>query len=278
MSTMAAGLAAATFGAGDFLGGYAARGSNWRHVVPMALGAGLLVLGAAAVFVSHFAGPPPLTWCLSAGAGFAVGVSLLYRALAEGRMTQVAPTTAVVAIAVPALVDILMGKAVTGHLILGLGAAGLSAALLSGLSGDWRESLGHRTVIIVAVGAGLGFSLFYIGLDRVEAAQGGVPGLLLIRATAFLATTAAAMKSRGALVRPRDMGVAMGAGLLDGVANLLLMLAFATGGLTETSAVASLYPVMTILLAMAVLRERPTMPQGIGLILTVPAILLLKSS
>lgn len=249
MSIVAAGLASAGFAAGDFLGGVAARGSNWRLVVSTALGAGLLVLGAAAVIDGHFIGPLSLTWCLSAAAGFAVGVSLLYRALAGGRMTQVAPITAIVA---PSVVDILMGKAVTGRLVLGLGAAGLSAALLSGLSGDWRESIRNHSVIIVAVGAGLGLALFYIGSDRVEAVGGGVRGLLLVRATSFLVSTAGAVKGRGAVFRPRDLGVAVGAGLLDGAANLPLMMAFATGGLAETSAVASLYPVTTILLAMAV--------------------------
>jgi len=144
MSVTAASLAAAAFGAGDFLGDVAARGSDWRHVVSVALGAGLLMLGVAAYFGGDHAGTLPLTWCMSAGVGFAVGVSLLYRALAEGRMTQVAPITAVIAIVVPTFVDILAGKAVTGHLILGLGAAGLSTALLSGLSGGWRIRLKWR--------------------------------------------------------------------------------------------------------------------------------------
>ncbi|MER8401396.1 hypothetical protein [Mesorhizobium sp. M1348] len=172
MSVTAASLAAAAFGAGDFLGGVAARGSDWRRVVLVALAAGLLVLVVAACFEGRPPATLPLAWCLTAGAGFAVGVSLLYRALAEGQMTQVAPITAVVAIAVPTVVDILTGKAVTGYLFLGLGAAGLSSALLSGLSGGLYESIRNRSVITVAIGAGFGLALFYIGLDRVDAAGG----------------------------------------------------------------------------------------------------------
>lgn len=275
---MAASLAAVAFGAGDFLGGVAARGSDWRQVVSVALGAGLLVLGVAACFEGDFTAPLPLTWCVSAGAGFAAGVSLLYRALAEGRMTRVAPITAVVAITVPALVDILTGKAVTGCLILGLSTAGLSTALLSGLSGGWRDSIRNRSVIIVAIGAGLGLALFYIGLERVDAAGGGIPGLVLVRATAFVVAAAVAFKRRREAFHRRSLGIAVGAGLLDGTANLLLMNAFATGGLAETAAVASLYPVATILLAIAVLRERPSTSQGIGLLLAIPAVFLLKSS
>ncbi|MBB6413853.1 EamA family transporter [Mesorhizobium sangaii] len=277
MSILAASLAAATFGAGDFLGGVAARDSDWRQVVSVALGVGLLVLGAAACFGGGPAGTLPMAWCLSAGTGFA-RVSLLYRALAEGQMTQVAPLTAAVAIAVPAFVDILAGKAVTGPLVLGLVAAGFSAAFLSGLVGGWRDGLRNRSTLMVALGAGLGLALFYIGLDRVEVAGGGIRGLLLVRATAFVATAAVTLRCRGGALHPRSLGIAAGAGVLDGTANLLLMMAFATGGLAETSAIASLYPVATIVLAIAVLRERPSRSQAIGLLLVIPAIFLLKST
>ncbi|MER8460911.1 EamA family transporter [Mesorhizobium sp. M1348] len=85
-------------------------------------------------------------------------------------------------------------------------------------------------------------------------------------------------RGRSEVLQPRSLGVSVCAGLLDGTANVLLMLAFATGGLAETAAVASLYPVATILLAVAVLRERPSIPQGIGLLMAIPAVLLLKSS
>ncbi|WP_352965297.1 EamA family transporter [Mesorhizobium sp. M1312] len=49
-------------------------------------------------------------------------------------------------------------------------------------------------------------------------------------------------------------------------------------GLAETAAVASLYPVATIVLAIKVLRERPSMTQGIGLLLAIPAVFLLRST
>ena len=67
-------------------------------------------------------------------------------------------------------------------------------------------------------------------------------------------------------------------GLLDGLANLLMLWAFTTGKLAQTAAIASLYPVSTILLAMLFLRERPSILQGAGLMLAIPSILLLKST
>ncbi|ESZ04854.1 EamA family transporter [Mesorhizobium sp. L48C026A00] len=67
------------------------------------------------------------------------------------------------------------------------------------------------------------------------------------------------------------------ASLLDGIANLLLMV-FRHRGLAETAAVASLYPVATIVLAIKVLRERPSVTQGIGLLLAIPAVFPLRST
>jgi drug/metabolite transporter (DMT)-like permease len=278
MSLAAASMAAAAFGVGDFLGGLAGRGADWRQIVPVALGAGLLVLVPAASFQSGFTAPLPMAWCLSAGAGYAVGVSLLYRALSEGQMTEIAPITAVVAIAVPAVIDILTGKAMTAHLVMGLASTGLSAALLAGPSGGWRKSIRNHSLVVIAIGAGLGLALFYIGLDRVDAAGGGTWGVLFVRATAFVLTAAVALRHPGKVLHPRSIGIAVGAGLFDGTANLLLMMAFATGRLAETSAVASLYPVATILLAVTVQRERPSRTQGMGLLLVIPSIFLLKSS
>jgi hypothetical protein len=88
-------------------------------------------------------------------------------------MTQIA-ITAAVAIAVPALVDILAGKTVTSLLVLGLVVAGFSAALLSGLGGGWRDGMRNSSTLMVALRAGLGLTLFHIGFDGVESAGGDI--------------------------------------------------------------------------------------------------------
>ncbi|MDR2219478.1 MAG: DMT family transporter [Methylobacillus sp.] len=277
MSVVAASLAAVAFGAGDFFGGVAARRSSWRVVVPAALGMGLLVLGVADYFFGDASGTasPPMMWCLCAGFGLAIGLSLLYRALAEGRMTEVAPITAIVAIAIPAVVDIVLGKTVTLTLILGLVLACASAALLSGLSGRGSKPR-DRSSLLIAIGAGASLAVFYIGLDQISAANAGVHGVLIVRVVAFVSTAVFALGQARSAFQLRSFAWATGAGLFDGAANLLLAQAFIDGGLAETSAIASLYPGSTILLAIAFLGERPSKIQYAGLALAVPAIFLLR--
>lgn len=269
-------MAAAAFGAGDFLGGLAARHGHWRRVVTVALGAGLSVIALAAHYVGHVPETLPVGWCAVAAAGFVTGISLLYRALAAGTMVEVAPISAIVAIVLPALVDIAAGAEVTRNLILGLCAAVISSVLVSG--SDTERNAVDRQLLFIAVAAGLGFALFYVGLDRVAASGAGLWGLFVIRAAALGALLlASARHASDQLILPSWLAAICG-GLLDGLANLLMLWAFTTGKLAQTAAIASLYPVSTILLAMLFLRERPSILQGAGLMLAIPSILLLKST
>jgi len=279
VSVLVATLASVAFGAGDFLGGLAARRIDSRQVVAIAMITGLVPFGAVvAIYESVSLDRASAPWHLLAGIGFAAGVSLLYRALSEGRMLQVAPITAVIAIAFPAIVDLMTGSAGGAHLIVGLIAATLSSVLLGSSSGtEPNRSKAGAATVLMALTAGLGFAFFYIGLHRVNAGGEGVWAVLLIRLIALAVTAIPALTVPYKALDVPGLAIAAGAGIFDGAANLLLMRAFATGGLAETAAIASLYPVTTIVLAIAILRERPSILQGLGLLLAVPAIFLLKT-
>ncbi len=278
MSVLTAGLAAAAFGIGDFLGGIAARGTDWRRVAAISLGAGLVPIGVAAAFNSHSLEVLSWSWCLLAAVGFVCGVSLLYRALAAGHMSEVAPITAIVAIAGPAIFDIATGAALSFNLIVGLTAAVLCSVLIAGPMQATTLRSANLHLIGTALTAGAGLAVFYIALDRLTGAGAGIASLFAIRAMSFAMIALFALKrSRGPFDR-MSTPAAVAAGVIDGVATILLLWAFGSGPLAQTAAIASLYPVSTILLAMLILRERPTAVQCLGLAMAIPAILLLKST
>jgi len=66
-----------------------------------------------------------------------------------------------------------------------------------------------------------------------------------------------------------------GAGALDAAANVLYLLAIREGLLSVVSVLSSLYPASTVVLAWVVLRERFAPMQRIGLIIAVPAAVLM---
>ncbi|MGO1118888.1 EamA family transporter [Rhodovibrionaceae bacterium A322] len=276
MSIAAAAAAAAAFGAGDFLGGLAIRNENWRRVIAVAMGSGLLVMAGATVATSQVTTDIPLWWCLFTGLNFFIGMSLLYSALAAGMMTSVAPITAAVAIAIPALVDAVTGTPLSALTIAGLVATIVSVVLLSGVAGQKKSRAIPKQVLALALGAGTCLAFFYIGLERVEEAGGGLSGLTVVRGIALLLAIAVAMAGPKGRLLGRGNGLAFAAGILDGVANIFLLRAFESGGLAETSAVASLYPAATIFLAILFLRERPTQLQTFGLVLAIVSITLLN--
>src|ERR1700674_3056276 len=99
------------YGAADFTGGLATRRAGTIPVVALSQLSGLVLLALLLPLLPH-ASPSraDLLWGVCAGLTGGIGVALLYRALAIGKMAGVAPTTAVCAVAIPVLVSVLLGE------------------------------------------------------------------------------------------------------------------------------------------------------------------------
>jgi drug/metabolite transporter (DMT)-like permease len=87
---------------------------------------------------------------------------------------------------------------------------------------------------------------------------------VVARAAAATLAVVAAVAWGSLHVSPRDFPVLIAIGLFDVAANLALALALNEGLASIVSVLASLYPVVTILLAVAILRERPARSQALG--------------
>ena len=114
MSYLLALSSAFLYGAADFVGGFTSRRADIIAVVLVSQFAGLLAL---ALLVPLLPAVDPtgtdLLWGAAAGFCGSVGVALLYRGLAIGTMSIVAPTTAVCAVIVPVAVSIAWGERLT---------------------------------------------------------------------------------------------------------------------------------------------------------------------
>jgi drug/metabolite transporter (DMT)-like permease len=261
------------FGVGDFCGGMAAKRATTVQVV-----AGSHLIGAAGALAAAIALADAFTWrdlaLGAAGGAFGmVGVGLLYRRLAAGPMSIVAPLTAITSAVVPALWGVAGGERLRPIGWLGL-AVGLAAVLLVSLSpdevggGSATPSV-TTTVVVESLLAGVGFGAMFIFLDATEAGSAPWPvvGARVLSSSILIALLLVAAGLGRGPVLPVDRGVwwliAL-VGVPDTASNITFLYASNQGRLAVVSVLAALYPISTVILARLVLSERMSRPQGLG--------------
>lgn len=285
MAALLALASAAVYGAGDFLGGIAA-----RRLPPVAVAlrsnvVGLLGLLAALPLAGDvaLAGRHVAFGCLGGLAG-GTGVVLLYRGLARGVMSVVAPVTAVLSAVVPVGFGIVGGDRPSPLALAGVPLALLAIVLLAREPRD-EDARTHgmaRADLALALGAGLGFGLFFVCLDAAGEETGLWP-LIASRVTSvtLLSCVAAAWSGaragRGAALVGSLPAAILGCGILDAAGNTLFLLATQEGMLSLVAVLAALYPASTLLLARAVLGERLGRGQQGGVALATAAIVLVTA-
>ena len=275
-------LVATVYGSADFFGGLASRRRDATVVVLWTQLVGLVGLG---LLVPLLGGSPSARDLqLGAGAGLVglVGVLLLYRGLAGGRMAVVAPLTAVGAAVVPFVVGVAGGDGLPATRLAGIAAALVGVALVSrpapeATAAPQEEAActSAATELALGIGAGLAFGLVFVLL----AGAGDDAGLWPVLAQRTVSVPAA-LALATALGRPRrvdraDQRLIVPAGLCDAAANALFLLAARAGALSVVGVVSSLYPATTVLLASLVLKERISRAQGAGLLLAAAGVVLL---
>lgn len=275
MAVLLALCSAVAYGVGDFCGGMAARRVPtatvvlWSHLLAL-----LLVVGATP-FVSGTATAGDLLIGGIGGLAGAAGIGLLYKGLSVGPMSMVAPVTALLSAAVPVMAGFVEGERPSGAVALGMAAALVAIVLVSAEGGGSLRPSDLRG-LTYALGAGLGFGLFFVALSHTGDDAGLWP---LLAARAASVTVMGALAISGRVSRAVPGGSArsftLAAGVLDIAANLLYLLAVRQGLLSVVSVLAALYPVSTIVLARIVLKERFARIQLVGMALALPAAILI---
>jgi drug/metabolite transporter (DMT)-like permease len=262
------------FGCSDFLGGLASRRDSAFAVTANAHLIGLAIMAVAVVVFPSPFGVADLAWGAAAGVSGGIGVTALYGALAVGRMGVVAPLTAALSGSLPALYDLLRGTALRPLSLVGLAIA-LVAIVVVSASGDPEERAEMPArAIALAVLAGVGFTGCFIFFSLAAKTSGLMP-LLAARVVSVAMLMAVTFARRGHVtLAPDARASAYGAGALDAAANVTMLTAIRIGPLAVASVLGSLYPVVTILLARVVLKERLRPVQRIGVVLALAAVML----
>jgi drug/metabolite transporter (DMT)-like permease len=265
-------LSALTWGAGDFNGGLAVKRSNPYGVVAVAhaISLGLLLLLIAIIREPI---PPLKDWLWGGAAGLTggIGLLLLYRSLAEGRMSVAAPVSALLAASIPVIVGILQDGNPGALVLFGFTLALAAVWLVSGGEGlRFRFDELRQPVI-----AGIAFGAFFIFLQRASQNSLWWP-LVAIRIVSISSLLGYATLTRQPWLPKRESLVPiLLSSVLDTLGNATYALSARMGRLDVAAVLGSLYPGATVLLAWMFLKERITRVQTIGILLALAAIVLL---
>ena len=250
--------AAFAWGSGDFLGGWNARKLPATTVAFWAQSTSLLILLALVIAARRGWDAAAFGWGLAAGLFTGFGGAILYRGLATGNAAVVAPLSALGAV-VPVAASVLRGDAPGGLVWLGivLALAGVLVVSIPGEGANFRSNH-HLGPILMGLAAALGFGFFFVLVN--EGTGEGRPELLvLIGARLGSALLIGSTVVAGGIRRPgRLLPSLVALGAIDVSANGAFALASTRGNLAVVSVLASMYPVVTVVLARVFTDERLT--------------------
>lgn len=254
---------ACSWGISDFLGGLESRRIAVLAVLAVSQPFGfLLALLALPVIGADSIPAEDLAVAFLAGAASLGGLGAFYAAMAVGTISVVAPIAAL-GVVIPVVFGLAEGEEPGAIQLAGLVLAIVGVVVLS-YKEDPRHQPVARRSILLAIGAAIGFGIFFTGLD---AASTDHPGWAVVctRAGGIVAMAAAVVA-----FRPSFAGVSgafpvlLAIGFFDMLANTLFAVASTRGLLPVVAVGGSMYPAFTIALAHLVLGERLLVPQRLG--------------
>lgn len=275
-STLVAALlalsAAVAWGTGDFTTGLAARRIGSVPALLLSMLVGLAAMASLALASGQPISPvADLAWGTVAGLAGTAGFICMLRGFSIGRMSIVAPVSAVLAAAVPVLVTGFTAGLPGEIQLIGFLLAFISIWLVSTNGPVSSGPTGFGLALL----AGLGFGFFFIGLDQISDSAFFWP-LVASRLVASVLLIGFTLITRRPLLPAKSpFGLLVAAGLLDVAGNLCFLLAVQTGRLDLASVLVSLYPAVTVLLAALIAKERMTRLQVLGVGLAVLAMALI---
>jgi drug/metabolite transporter (DMT)-like permease len=268
-------LAAVFYGVGDFVGGFASRLHSAITVLLHSYPVGaLLMLALLPAFPGHL-DARVLLFGVAGGLAGLVGVTIMYSLMVIAPMNVISPVTAVLAAIVPVVFGVAVGE--RPHVTAWFGIVlGLLAVVLVSRTGDKHPHgrIAARTIALAFV-AGLGFGFYFIFLARAGQSSGLWP-LVVSRISSAVVIVPLALRQRAVhRIRGKTLALTLLSGACDALANMFFLLASRHGLLSLAGVLTSLYPAVTVMLAVGVLREHTSAVQRVGLAAAGTAIVLI---
>jgi drug/metabolite transporter (DMT)-like permease len=266
--------ASLAWGVADFVGPWQGQRLGVLRVMLWGQVGGVALL--AIVTSARGSGPHEwaVLWAVPAACSGTLGLFAFYRGMATGTMSVVAPIAGASAI-VPVIFGIATGDRPHAVQLAGIGAAIVGVALAS------REQHERGRRVTAGVGlallAAIGFGFYFPPMHAAGAADPWWSAFLF-RLTAATLVLAVVMLRRPAIrLHGWPLAVIVAVGCIDTLGNLLYAASSGHGIVSLTSVPASLYPIVTVMLAAIVIGERIARVQRLGVLLTLVGVGLISA-
>ena len=266
-------LSSLIWGISDFLGGTLSKRRKAIAVIGGSQSFGLIFVSIMALILGVW------TWdttvwingIIAGGMGL-LGLVGFYTALATGQMGIVAPISSLSAV-VPVTIGLVQGERPGTLQVAGIAVALIGVILASGP--ELNGKVNPRPVFLALFAAlAFGFCVYFM-------AKGGqinpTMTIAAMRATqvSIVVVLALALRSIGGLVK-KDLPFLVAIGMTDAGANVLFAFAASLGLLSVVAVLGSLYPIVTVLLAWWIHKERLMPVQYLGIAVTFSGVALIS--
>jgi drug/metabolite transporter (DMT)-like permease len=254
--------ASLTWGTTDFAGGMLTRRLPLAGVTIISQASGFMLLLVLLAFSRTVDGRSAWLGGIG-GVALGIGLACFYAALARGTMSIVSPITACAAV-VPVTLALAAGERPSTLALAGSGLA-LGGAILASFEEHTSVESGRSDAVGLAVAAALAFGVWIYFLGRGSHDGSALSTLLGARIGGLTVLLAWAIASRsGVRMAAGAASIVALVGLGDLAGSALFALATQHGLIAVVAILGSLFPVATVMLAHAVLRERISRVQQVG--------------
>ena len=266
--------ASLAWGVADFVGPLLSRTLGSLRVLFWGQLGGVAAIGLAVAIRGEGPRGFGVLYAIAASFGGMLGLFAYYRGMQIGAISVVAPIAGISAV-VPVVFGIATGDKPSVSQVAGIACAILGVVLASveHHEGTRRIATGVGLALLAALGFGFYFPWMHAA-GKVDFWWASV----VFRSTALLMLAGIVAAKRPTLrLSARDLAIVVAVGIGDTLGNVLFAASSEHGLVSLTAVLASLYPIVTVLLAAAVLRERMAPLQRLGIVMTLTGVVLISA-
>ncbi len=277
MSIVLSVLACFGWGIADFIGGFKSRTMSTLIILLVSTLTGCVFLALILWFVNKpFPADPLLVWAIPAGITGLAAISMLYRSLAVGTISILAPISAS-GVILPVIWGLCSGDTVSGLSLFGIIIA-ISGSLMAVIEKDPEKNTKKLTKGIgLATGSAVLVGIYFITMDRACTFHPIWASMITRVSTIIVLAPVIFFMKPGLNTGKTQLGFLIFMGLMDTSAAFCFALASSKGMLSQVAVISSLYPAVTVILSTIIAKERIRKIQGAGVFLAITGIALISA-